>query len=464
MNNKITLPELVNLLSDKTGVSKRQCETFLKGLFAAVSDALINQDSVKIKDLGTFKLTEIEARKSVDVNTGNEIEIAGHNRVTFVAAKTLAALINEPFEAFETVELADSVTDEMLADAENDDATPIDADEPAADDSADADDDAADQPTSDAETDEPDLPLTEWTPDTPAEPEAEPDTVAADTDTHDADANADAEPGIPEPQQPSVEDAQTSYVIEDEDEDEPQHAEAAVKVEEEASEPTAAELDDDEDDEDAGTEAEGTEDADDADDAEEVEPVRRHRRQRTFGNGFVVGILTSMLAIVIAGGAWLYFSGYFSGSKKTPETTTVAKSDSIAAAPQPQAKAATPAATDSVAQNSEAAKPAASEKPSAKEEKAKEADTKPSDEPVYDTITKTRYLTTMAKEHYGSYHLWPYIYEANKSLGHPDKIRPGTKVVIPPLSRYGVNPKNPDDIAKAKRKGAAIYARYEKDE
>mgnify|MGYP004555523405 CR=1 FL=1 len=433
MNNKITLPELVNLLSDKTGVSKRQCEAFLKSLFAAVSDALINQDSVKIKDLGTFKLTEIEARKSVDVNTGNEIEIAGHNRVTFVAAKTLAALINEPFEAFETVELADSVTDEMLADAENDDDTPIVADEPAAD----ADDTPAQpevqetpenvaQPASAAD-EETDLPLAEWTPDAPA----------------------GSEPDTSESQQLSVEDAQTSYVIEDEDadEDKSQQKEEAVKAEEESSEPVAAEPDEDE------------EEAD----AEDAAPVRRHRRQRTFGNGFVVGILTSMLAIVIAGGAWLYFSGYFSGSK-APETATVAKSDSIAAAPQPQAKPAMPAATDSVAQNSEAVKPAASDKTTAKEEKAKVADTKPSDEPVYDTITKTRYLTTMAKEHYGSYHLWPYIYEANKSLGHPDKIRPGTKVVIPPLSRYGVNPKNPDDIAKAKRKGAAIYARYEKGE
>ncbi len=422
MNNKITLPELVNLLSDKTGVSKRQCEAFLKGLFAAVSDALINQDSVKIKDLGTFKLTEIEARKSVDVNTGNEIEIAGHNRVTFVAAKTLAALINEPFEAFETVELADSVTDEMLADAENDDDTPIVADEPAADAEIEAAEHEGEeapenvaQPASAAD-EETDLPLAEWTPD----------------------ASAGSEPDTSESQQ----------------------KEAAVKAEEEVSEPEAAEPDEDEE----GSEAEGTEDTEDTEDTdggEGEEPVRRHRRQRTFGNGFVVGILTSMLAIVIAGGAWLYFSGYFSGSK-APETATVAKSDSIAAAPQQQAKPAMPAATDSVAQNSEAAKPAASDKVTAKEEKTKEADTKPSDEPVYDTITKTRYLTTMAKEHYGSYHLWPYIYEANKSLGHPDKIRPGTKVVIPPLSRYGVNPKNPDDIAKAKRKGAAIYARYEK--
>ena len=67
----------------------------------------------------------------------------------------------------------------------------------------------------------------------------------------------------------------------------------------------------------------------------------------------------------------------------------------------------------------------------------------------------------MAKEHYGNYHLWPYIYEENKAiLGHPDRIRPGTKVRIPSLDKYGVNPKDPAAIAKAKKMGVAIYARY----
>lgn len=40
--------------------------------------------------------------------------------------------------------------------------------------------------------------------------------------------------------------------------------------------------------------------------------------------------------------------------------------------------------------------------------------TQPSDQRKYDTITKTRYLTTMAKDHYGNYHLWPYIYKENE--------------------------------------------------
>lgn len=67
----------------------------------------------------------------------------------------------------------------------------------------------------------------------------------------------------------------------------------------------------------------------------------------------------------------------------------------------------------------------------------------------------------MAKEHYGNFNLWPYIYEENKAiLGHPDRIRPGTQVVIPSLSKYGINPSDPSNIKKAKQKGIEIYSRY----
>lgn len=70
---------------------------------------------------------------------------------------------------------------------------------------------------------------------------------------------------------------------------------------------------------------------------------------------------------------------------------------------------------------------------------------------VYDTITTKRFLTTMAKEHYGDYNLWPYIYDENAAiLGHPDRIKPGTKVVIPPASKYGIDASNPACVAKAK--------------
>ncbi len=79
----------------------------------------------------------------------------------------------------------------------------------------------------------------------------------------------------------------------------------------------------------------------------------------------------------------------------------------------------------------------------------------------YDTITKKRFLTTMAKEYYGDYNLWPFIYDENKAiLGHPDRIKPGTRVVIPPASKYGIDASNAACVAKAKRRGQQIYSKY----
>lgn len=80
---------------------------------------------------------------------------------------------------------------------------------------------------------------------------------------------------------------------------------------------------------------------------------------------------------------------------------------------------------------------------------------------VYDTVSKTRYLTTIAQEHYGNYNMWPYIYKENEAiLGHPNRITPGTQVVVPDLKKYGVDPNNKDDVKEAKRLGHEIYSRY----
>ncbi|MBQ0068495.1 MAG: HU family DNA-binding protein, partial [Bacteroidales bacterium] len=107
MDNKITFPELIELVAQSTNTSKRMSELFLKELFATISQSLINGDSVKIKNLGTFKVEDVKPRKSVSVNTGQEVEIPSHKRLTFTPAKSLADSINEPFAHFETVMLSD---------------------------------------------------------------------------------------------------------------------------------------------------------------------------------------------------------------------------------------------------------------------------------------------------------------------------------------------------------------------
>lgn len=80
---------------------------------------------------------------------------------------------------------------------------------------------------------------------------------------------------------------------------------------------------------------------------------------------------------------------------------------------------------------------------------------------VTDTISSTRFLTTMARRHYGATEFWVYIYEANREgLGHPDRLDGGTVLVIPPADSLGLDPADPAKIAEAQRLAAEIYARF----
>ena len=114
MNNKITFPELVDTIAELTNTSKRVSELFLKELFGVIKERLEQGETVRIKNLGTFKVTEIAARKSVNVNTGEEMEIPAHRRVGFTPDKSLAEAINMPFEGFETVMLDDDISEDDL--------------------------------------------------------------------------------------------------------------------------------------------------------------------------------------------------------------------------------------------------------------------------------------------------------------------------------------------------------------
>lgn len=109
MNEKITLQDLINLFSEKQGMSKKDAELFVRNLFDLIEEALATEKYVKVKGFGTFKLTEVESRESVNVNTGERIEIQGHTKVSFTPDTTMKDLINKPFAHFETVILNDGV-------------------------------------------------------------------------------------------------------------------------------------------------------------------------------------------------------------------------------------------------------------------------------------------------------------------------------------------------------------------
>lgn len=103
MNNKISIQELANGLMRRNGLSRKDAETFVRTVFAIVSDYLYSDKIVKIKGFGTFKLISVESRASVDVNTGERIIINGYTKVTFTPDAALRDEVNKPFSQFETV-------------------------------------------------------------------------------------------------------------------------------------------------------------------------------------------------------------------------------------------------------------------------------------------------------------------------------------------------------------------------
>lgn len=103
MNEKLTLQDLVDLLAQKAKISKKEADAFFKELFAIITENVYENEPVKIKDFGVFKLTPVSSRESVNVNTGEKIEIPAHYRLSFQADKTLKELVNKPFASFETI-------------------------------------------------------------------------------------------------------------------------------------------------------------------------------------------------------------------------------------------------------------------------------------------------------------------------------------------------------------------------
>lgn len=393
MENKITMSGLAAMLAIATGRGKELCEDFLKEIFRIVTEELERGENIRIKGFGTFKLVAVESRKSVNVATGEEVEIPGHLKVIFVAAKELAAAVNAPFEVFEAVEVSDGVPTDMLL-------------EPSPD-----DDD---------------------------------DVLASNGDD-------------------SVQDSDFGYVSES---DSCENGEAAEKTnpEEDASEGMLSEDGISEEmstDEDIQAEMVPEEDALNEDNdintygqensGESIEDVcgEPKNKKGRFGWGFLVGFVAASAVACLLFFLMVPDSGR--ELKEIPEPDAIAVTE-VAVESRVKSDSTVEAIVDSVA--------TASESESSGVE-SDEVPTQPSDEPMYDTITKTRFLTTMAKEHYGNFNLWPIIYEENKSkLGHPDRIRPGTKVVVPSLKKYGVDPDNADDIKKVKQKGIEIYARF----
>lgn len=107
--SKNSLTVLAQKLAEKTGISQQDAELFIRKMFDVANEGLQADKQVKMKWLGTFKVTSVKDRESVDVNTGERIVIEGRDKITFTPDTILKEIINKPFAQFETVVVNDGV-------------------------------------------------------------------------------------------------------------------------------------------------------------------------------------------------------------------------------------------------------------------------------------------------------------------------------------------------------------------
>lgn len=86
--------DLVAKVAEKSGVTKKDAEKAVAGIFAAVQEALADGDKVQVLGFGTFEVKERAARTGRNPQTGEELQIAASKNPSFKPGKALKEAVN----------------------------------------------------------------------------------------------------------------------------------------------------------------------------------------------------------------------------------------------------------------------------------------------------------------------------------------------------------------------------------
>ena len=103
------IKDLARFLVEKHDIKLADAELFISLMTEIINEGVHRERQVKIKGLGTFKLTSVSSRESIDVNTGERIVIEGRDKLSFAPDNAMKELVNQPFSQFETVVVNDGV-------------------------------------------------------------------------------------------------------------------------------------------------------------------------------------------------------------------------------------------------------------------------------------------------------------------------------------------------------------------
>ncbi|MDD4992459.1 MAG: HU family DNA-binding protein [Paludibacter sp.] len=431
IKDKISSQEIIDLVASKASVSKRAAEEFLKMMISSIEDALYAGEQVKIKNFGTFKLQWNEPRKSVNIQTGEDILLAGYHKVTFTPDTILKDLVNEPFAHLEPVEL----DGENAIDLQKEETSDI-----ALDPLRVFTEQASEIKNLLSEiqalsTPEPDLIEVESREDTKVENSKKEYQQNIRVEIPDY-VFVNDEPEILENETPELKISDTEEPIIFLEQTEKENAEHKVVVDEKSTKSEVVVL-------------QSTDNLEEADSTMFIESIKPVRNRKT-------GIILLVIFVFLIGGyvsLYLFNSGVKACSDKAfmgVITELVYVKDRVCnwMCPKPQKALRTEVliipkdtlANDSVTENDVDSLQLLFDNPRVYTEFI-----------ATEQLRKSSRLTLISLKYYGTKDFWVYIYEANKErISNPDDISSGTLIRIPKLDSRLIDASNPRCMKKAK--------------
>ena len=87
--------ELIDVIKEKSGLSKKDAEKALNATLDAIIEAVAAGDKIQLTGFGTFEQRQRNARTGVDPRTGNSIEIPASKVPAFKAGKAFKDVVNK---------------------------------------------------------------------------------------------------------------------------------------------------------------------------------------------------------------------------------------------------------------------------------------------------------------------------------------------------------------------------------
>ena len=459
MDEKLSIYDIAEILTAKTGREKADIETFIETLIAVINDVITHNGVVRIKGIGSFKVIPVKERESVHVNTGERIVIPAHHKLSFLPDKILKEKINRPFAFFEAIEANETENSETASSGLSNDDEEDENDEPI----------TAEEPVQ-----KPVREVTKATEDIAPKPEENPaplSVLPSEDETKEEQKTMNKEIDEESDREWSEERAIGSHrasaanretlqkstiipikqeIMSENNERKEQHVNETPK-----SHPVA-------------------------------KPVVKKEKKETSNTSLYV--ILALLLLLLGVGIFYYFYydrlSYEEFNSTTQHTQTTDDSFLLpgdSAAVQESEKSEnvdTSGVTASGTNESTATSPVASTSSTRKEQTASTASTSSKKttpqqtKPATDTSTSSDHnvmarvkvasgerLTLLAQKYYGNKVFWVYIYDFNKAkIPDPDRVPAGMEILIPAKEVYAINAQSSASIAQAKELQSKIMA------